>query len=345
MPKRKKSPKIYAVAAGRSTGLFQTWAECEAQVKGYPKAVFKSFSTQYEAEVFLRQHDAISASSGASGSVNDFISTNHKRPKNDQNSHVRDVVSNDVSCHTSDSSPPAAPPQSTSHQEPSSFAIPLPLSARVQKIIFHINFDGGSRGNPKGVAGAGAHVLTRTFYTLNDGGSAEKVHRTVTDIRKFLGKGSMTNNQAEYMGAIAGLENVLVTMQQTSINLPSSIAKDSISIKILVQGDSNLVVQQLKGNWACKSANMQPLLRDTKKVLRDIEKFLGTASNYSQHGRDKRLHIDFEHVYRKDNTIADQLANEAMDAENSWTTTRHDHENGGGGNGNCGKNMGKIVYV
>lgn len=36
---------FYAVAVGRQLGVYLTWSECEAQVKGYPAAVFKRFST------------------------------------------------------------------------------------------------------------------------------------------------------------------------------------------------------------------------------------------------------------------------------------------------------------
>jgi len=35
--------KIYAVRKGRQTGLFETWPECEAQIKGFKGAEYKSF--------------------------------------------------------------------------------------------------------------------------------------------------------------------------------------------------------------------------------------------------------------------------------------------------------------
>ncbi|MCM1295860.1 MAG: ribonuclease H family protein [Muribaculaceae bacterium] len=44
--------KYYAVKNGRRTGVFATWPECEAQVKGFPGAVYKSFKSQAEAEAF-----------------------------------------------------------------------------------------------------------------------------------------------------------------------------------------------------------------------------------------------------------------------------------------------------
>ncbi len=46
--------KYYAVQAGRSTGVFLTWAECQKQVTGFPGAVFKSFPTIEEAEAFVK---------------------------------------------------------------------------------------------------------------------------------------------------------------------------------------------------------------------------------------------------------------------------------------------------
>ncbi|MBR6849825.1 MAG: RNase H1/viroplasmin domain-containing protein, partial [Lachnospiraceae bacterium] len=41
--------KYYAVKVGLAPGIYQSWAECEAQVKGYPGALFKSFASEAEA--------------------------------------------------------------------------------------------------------------------------------------------------------------------------------------------------------------------------------------------------------------------------------------------------------
>lgn len=45
--------KYYAVRVGSRPGIYLSWAECEAVTKGYPGAVFKSFKTRAEAEVFM----------------------------------------------------------------------------------------------------------------------------------------------------------------------------------------------------------------------------------------------------------------------------------------------------
>lgn len=42
--------KFYVVWRGRKTGIFNTWAECEQQTKGFQGASFKSFPTLAEAE-------------------------------------------------------------------------------------------------------------------------------------------------------------------------------------------------------------------------------------------------------------------------------------------------------
>ncbi len=46
--------KYYAVAQGRTTGIFTQWSHCEAQVKGFKGAKYKSFSSRKEAESWLR---------------------------------------------------------------------------------------------------------------------------------------------------------------------------------------------------------------------------------------------------------------------------------------------------
>jgi ribonuclease HI len=42
--------KYYVVWKGRKTGIFNSWAECEAAVKGYREAEYKAFRSRAEAE-------------------------------------------------------------------------------------------------------------------------------------------------------------------------------------------------------------------------------------------------------------------------------------------------------
>ena len=126
-----------------------------------------------------------------------------------------------------------------------------------------LQFDGGSRGNP-GVGGAGA-----VLYKNNH----EEWSKTF-----YLGD-NVTNNQAEYKGLIGGLKHV------STLDLPN----------LLVEGDSNLVINQVSGTWRVKN--------DELKILHDeVHEYLNKIKD-----------IRFQHIPRNENKRADQLANEAMD--------------------------------
>ncbi len=51
-----KKQKYYTVWSGREIGVFDTWKECEKQVKGFDKAQYKSFPTREEAEKAFEQN-------------------------------------------------------------------------------------------------------------------------------------------------------------------------------------------------------------------------------------------------------------------------------------------------
>ena len=84
-----------------------------------------------------------------------------------------------------------------------------------------------------------------------------------------------TNNKAEYSGLYEGL----------------LCAIENNITRLHVKGDSNLVIKQMKGEYKVKSENILRIYQDTHKLCEQFEE------------------ITFEHVYRKDNQRADQLAN------------------------------------
>lgn len=45
--------KYYAVKKGMTPGIYTSWSDCQAQVKGYPGAIFKGFMTKEEALAFM----------------------------------------------------------------------------------------------------------------------------------------------------------------------------------------------------------------------------------------------------------------------------------------------------
>lgn len=64
--------KFYVVWNGYQTGIFTSWKECEAQIKGYKGAQYKSFKTRAEAEAaFHGEYEAHIGQKSAAGSIPD----------------------------------------------------------------------------------------------------------------------------------------------------------------------------------------------------------------------------------------------------------------------------------
>ena len=129
-----------------------------------------------------------------------------------------------------------------------------------------IEADGGSRGNP-GIAGSGACVI--------DADTGE----VVLEISKFIG--IATNNVAEYLALVAGLEGAY------SLNSEA---------RILVRMDSKLVIEQMAGRWKIKHPDMQQLGARVQKIVA---------------GKPVR----WQWIPREENSRADALANKAMDEQ------------------------------
>ena len=92
--------------------------------------------------------------------------------------------------------------------------------------------------------------------------------------------GEQTNNVAEYLGLIVGLRYC-----------------NHKEIKnVMIFGDSNLVIKQSQGTWKVKNENLKKLHAEVKACLKYIDTY------------------SLNHVYRKDNKVADRLANEALDS-------------------------------
>ena len=128
-----------------------------------------------------------------------------------------------------------------------------------QKNIYTLRFDGCSKGNP-GLAGSGAVIY-------NNG--IEIWSKSV-----FVGKHN-TNNEAEYTGLLIGLEEAV-----------------NIGIETLhVEGDSLLVIKQMKGEYKVKSDKMLKLYTQSKSYEKLINE------------------VQYNHIYREKNIRADELSN------------------------------------
>lgn len=131
-----------------------------------------------------------------------------------------------------------------------------------EHIQYHkLYFDGASKGNP------GKASLGFVIYDQND--------NIIKTYNEYLG--IRTNNYAEYMGLLRGLE--------------WAIKNDIRDIKIF--GDSQLVIYQMMGKYQCRNVNLIPVYQKCKEL---IPLYFHSVS--------------FHHVFRNANTLADQLANE-----------------------------------
>ncbi len=127
--------------------------------------------------------------------------------------------------------------------------------------------DGASRGNP-GPAAYGV-VL------------ADPHGQVVTEFGRIIGHA--TNNEAEYRGLLAGLDAA------------SRYGATDLEIRL----DSELLVQQLNGQFKVRAPNLKPLLKEAQDKLSHFK------------------HVEISHVPRALNSRADRLANQALDRSSS----------------------------
>ena len=85
--------KFYAVKVGKVKGIFLEWADCEAQVKGYPGAQYKSFKTLEEAEAYLALTPAMptTVTMPAQNTVSPTVPSYGGMPSNTANANHLDV--------------------------------------------------------------------------------------------------------------------------------------------------------------------------------------------------------------------------------------------------------------
>jgi ribonuclease HI len=129
-----------------------------------------------------------------------------------------------------------------------------------------LRFDGACRGNPSDVIGVGCLIYNDTSTLCQ-----KSEHYFMPD------KG--TNNVAEYKALIDGLE----------------MAKENSITKINIQGDSQLIINQMTGVYKVKAENLIPLYEKAKQLETYFDK------------------INYSHIKREFNKAADKLANLALD--------------------------------
>jgi len=125
-------------------------------------------------------------------------------------------------------------------------------------------FDGGARSNP-GPAGYGVFIVD---------------HQGTVLAELYEPLGIATNNVAEYRGLIAALQ----------------WAVDHAVTQLTIKGDSQLIIEQMRGNYKVKHDGLKPLHLQARMLVMQIGD------------------VRFEHVRREQNKDADRLSNAGMDA-------------------------------
>jgi ribonuclease HI len=92
--------------------------------------------------------------------------------------------------------------------------------------------------------------------------------------------GIATNNVAEYSGLIAGLRKAL------ELHVPD----------VEVVSDSELMVKQMRGEYRVKNEALHGLSVEATRIARQLQS------------------VEYRHVRRAHNELADRLVNEALDA-------------------------------
>jgi ribonuclease HI len=166
----------------------------------------------------------------------------------------------------------------TTDKEQSESAVSEPRELFEGEKIIRGWFDGGSRGNP-GICGYGAVLRA---------GNGRKLGVRMGAKRKG------TNNDAEYMGMISLLEMI-------EERLTDATEKEESTVKIEIRGDSNLVIQQVSGEWKTKQESTREYCKRAQEILNRIRKNPNVVS------------VSLEQIDREDNGEADEYSNTAMD--------------------------------
>lgn len=121
---------------------------------------------------------------------------------------------------------------------------PLPGQAPEQPI--GIVFDGGSKGNPG---------LGYGSYALRWPGQAQQI------VQLQFGDG-VTNNEAEYDTLTAALEAVVKRLRE--------LKADPMTARVEIRGDSQLVINQVLGEWKCTDERMRRRRDGVRSLLREF---------------------------------------------------------------------------
>ncbi|KAE9045926.1 hypothetical protein PR001_g4764 [Phytophthora rubi] len=166
--------------------------------------------------------------------------------------------------------PPApSPPPSADEQQPAAMDVdagtPAADDAADGPEPWLLRFDGACRRNP-GPGGAGAALV-------------DPSGKVVWTCSHYMPSSSETNNTAEYTALLLGVQSAVHHHAE----------------QLTIEGDSHLVVTQVRGTFACRNQRLHQLRNRVRHALRSVPTYT------------------LRHIDRKANAHADRLANRAFD--------------------------------
>lgn len=88
--------KYYAVAKGKTPGIYLTWNDCKAQVDGFSGAVYKGFETVQEAEEFVVKYGGGIASSVTKNNSSKIVANDCNKEGKIQDNTYEEPISTDT---------------------------------------------------------------------------------------------------------------------------------------------------------------------------------------------------------------------------------------------------------
>ncbi len=147
----------------------------------------------------------------------------------------------------------AARPETDKAAKPAQPATKATLRPDLRKALIY--FDGGE---PGGNAGNGT-VSYGSYGIFVPDDKGEYKERKADEVVRHEFTAGLTNNEAEYLALIRGLEDMTTRIAALG-QVPNTWHLD-------VKGDSNLVVNQVNGNWKAKAAHLKPYISQAQELL------------------------------------------------------------------------------
>ena len=276
--------KYYAVRNGRSSGVYNSWADCESQVKGHSGSEYKSFKSQADANAYMNGGSSSSTRSGSSSGGSSYRSSGSS-----YSSRSSAPYSASSRSSTSYSKPASSSYSSYSSNDysPSYYSSSSSSSSSKPSSRVAIYTDGASKNNQ-----ARAQGKSRAGYGVYYGPDDSRNH-----------SGRVTGEQTNSRGELEAIRHALKVSADDAksgnkntyaIHTDSQYSKDSLE-----KWSDNWEKNGWKTSSGGDVAN-QDLIKDCKKHIAEIKQHSGNVEFVKVKG----------HSGNHGNDMADKLANE-----------------------------------